>query len=256
MIAKTEPTLSTNQKSEQKDPVLKKEPVAKKEPVSKKESVPKKERNPVSKKESNQVSKNEPNPVLKTEPEPVSSKGGSKSDPKTESSPVPRNEPPIPAELPESILAEDSRHGLRRGRMIPCPLCGVEYAIASNLEKHIDRDHKDTSKPVRKRGAAPKKIPEVTPPKKMRKFRGDPFLEALRLSEETATVPITAETTEGGTEGVAEGGVGLTGEVERRKLTEYEIFQSLQLHAEKKQERRKVSCRECGKLIPPNNIKR
>ena len=26
--------------------------------------------------------------------------------------------------------------------MIPCPLCGVEYALASNLEKHIDRDHR------------------------------------------------------------------------------------------------------------------
>ena len=48
----------------------------------------------------------------------------------------------------------------------------------------------------------------------------------------------------------------ITPEVEPRKLTEYEIFQSLQLQAERKPERKKVSCEQCGKLVPPNNIKR
>merc|ERR1719481_772134 len=38
---------------------------------------------------------------------------------------------------------QEAKPSLRRGRMIPCPLCGTEYALASNLEKHIDRDHRE-----------------------------------------------------------------------------------------------------------------
>merc|ERR1712130_219378 len=41
----------------------------------------------------------------------------------------------------ESVEYHEGRPSLRRGKMIPCPLCGVEYAIASNLQKHIDKDH-------------------------------------------------------------------------------------------------------------------
>merc|ERR1712098_807395 len=41
----------------------------------------------------------------------------------------------------ESDEYHEGRPSLRRGKMIPCPLCGVEYAIASNLQKHIDKDH-------------------------------------------------------------------------------------------------------------------
>merc|ERR1712083_832149 len=40
-------------------------------------------------------------------------------------------------------IFQDAKPSLRRGKMIPCPLCGVEYALASNLEKHIDRDHRE-----------------------------------------------------------------------------------------------------------------
>ena len=36
----------------------------------------------------------------------------------------------------------DGRPSLRKGnKMIPCPICGAEYAIADNLQKHIDKDH-------------------------------------------------------------------------------------------------------------------
>ena len=44
--------------------------------------------------------------------------------------------------------------GLRGGRgraVFTCPLCTTEFAILSNLEKHIDKDHKDIEKPTRKR---------------------------------------------------------------------------------------------------------
>ena len=91
---------------------------------------------------------------------------------------IPIFEPaPSSVETAEPILqnfisesADVGRLGRRRGRMIACPLCGVEYALASNLEKHIDKDHKDTSKPAKKRV---RKSSEMSPPKKMRKFRGD-----------------------------------------------------------------------------------
>merc|ERR1712129_84256 len=64
----------------------------------------------------------------------------------------------------ESLDVQEGRPSLRRGKMIPCPLCGKEYAIASNLQKHIDKDHsegddrshnkrksKDKADPVRKK---------------------------------------------------------------------------------------------------------
>merc|ERR1712080_539006 len=52
----------------------------------------------------------------------------------------------IPSMIADDFAREifqDAKPSLRRGKMIPCPLCGVEYALASNLEKHIDRDHRE-----------------------------------------------------------------------------------------------------------------
>merc|ERR1712037_630457 len=52
----------------------------------------------------------------------------------------------IPSMIADDFAQEifqDAKPSLRRGKMIPCPLCGVEYALASNLEKHIDRDHRE-----------------------------------------------------------------------------------------------------------------
>ena len=87
---------------------------------------------------------------------------------------------------------DESRRS-RRGKMLSCPLCGAEYAIASNLEKHIDRDHAEPPPPrqSKKRGAA-RKAPtaaEVTPPKKVRKFRSDTWTDVTAEAAET-TSPI------------------------------------------------------------------
>ena len=92
-----------------------------------------------------------------------------------------------------SDTLDDSRRS-RRGKMLACPLCGAEYAIASNLEKHIDRDHAEPAKPAKKRGAARKPPPDVTPPKKVRKFRSDNWTEVP--VEETSPVLITPDISE------------------------------------------------------------
>merc|ERR1711997_156280 len=61
----------------------------------------------------------------------------------------------IPSMIADDFAQEifqDAKPSLRRGKMIPCPLCGVEYALASNLERHIDRDHREEGREEETRG--------------------------------------------------------------------------------------------------------
>jgi len=149
-------------------------------------------------------------------------------------------EPPkVPVEVnPKEILnpvnseSRASKHSLRKGKMIPCPLCGVEYAIASNLEKHIDQDHReDGSKP---RG---------------RKRKIDHIEKSIPITKTPVFVPV-----EGGDPAPTVGPI--TSNIDSvLKPTEYEIFQSLSVQVPKTV-RKRVECPECGIMIPPNTIKR
>jgi len=140
--------------------------------------------------------------------------------------------------------------GLRGGRgraVFSCPLCTTEFAILSNLEKHIDKDHKDIEKPTRKRRSVTmkKSSPDFSsvsssPPKRSRKFTGEGSKpDDSTVSDTNSSIDTSMDTST---------------DADNRKLTEYEIFQSLQLKT--KNERRKMTCTECGLQIPPNNMKR
>lgn len=177
----------------------------------------------------------------------------------------------------ESFDVQEGRPSLRRGKMIPCPLCGVEYAIASNLQKHIDKEHsegddrshnkrksKEKADPVRKKkkyddddnsdadanrsdiyedpSPGPSGVKKDKPTR--RSDEVDNILEKSRTSNMEVDLdnPVTPASKEK--------------ENEEDKLTEYEIFQKLQLKEPSKTGKKKIECKECGLYLPTNTIKR
>ena len=173
----------------------------------------------------------------------------------------------------EIVEYHDARPSLRRGKMIPCPICGVEYAIASNLQKHIEKDHfgetergyykrkskeKDKSEPAKKK----KKVVEV----KHNEDDDDDFLEDLRPVIDNTTAEEKFDSLFGSPEPIAKvvkkvdknkksEEKGAEADDEDEKLTEYEIFQKLQLK-ESKSLKKKTECKVCGMMLPVNTIKR
>lgn len=153
-----------------------------------------------------------------------------------EKSSIPAEPPKVPQESnPQEILnpvkpesRAASKHSLRKGKMIPCPLCGVEYAIASNLEKHIDQDHREDGSKPRGRKRKIDHIEKSIPIPEAPVYVGDPTLNVAPITSNLEPV---------------------------LKPTEYEIFQSLSVQVPKTV-RKRVECPECGIMIPPNTIKR
>ncbi len=140
------------------------------------------------------------------------------------------SDPPGSAEMP----SDRGGRGPSRGRrLLACPLCGAEYALATTLEKHIDRDHKEENAPAPggRRTKRASRSADRSPTKKRK-----------TASSEGLAASITS----------ADGGSSVAESVDRPKLTEYEIFQSLQLPADRKT----VACTLCGQLMPPNTLKR
>merc|ERR1712012_1503058 len=159
----------------------------------------------------------------------------------------------IPSMIADDFAQEmyqDAKPSLRRGKMIPCPLCGVEYALASNLEKHIDRDHREEGADDEGRGRRKRRGASSAVVKKRK-----------RKSEEEEDVIVkkskTEETEESSTSPVVQTKDSEVPKEEESedKLTEYEIFQKLQMK-EQKADRKRVECTECGLRIPTNTIKR
>ena len=125
--------------------------------------------------------------------------------------------------------------------MIPCPLCGVEYALASNLEKHIDRDHREEGREEEIRGRRKRRgTGSEGPKKKKRKDEKEVPVGNLTSEVGEASQPVlqSPEPTVEILEKVDE--KTFTEEGEEDKLTEYEIFQKLQMK-EQKTDRKRVS---------------
>ena len=202
-------------------------------------------------------------PVRDEEPTPV--KKIQKTNPKREKEP-PKEE------------YHDGRPSLRKGKMIPCPICGAEYAIANTLQNHIDKDHFGETDRVFLKRVKPKETKEkekTEPAKKKKKgtnavktFEDDEDEDDLfgdtRPSRDNSTAEekfdsLMASSSTTTTKKVKE---PLKKEEEEdedeeeEKLTEYEIFQKLQLKETSKSLKKKVECTECGKQLPPNTIKR
>merc|ERR1711915_147546 len=162
--------------------------------------------------------------------------------------------------LPSASDTHEGRLSLRRGKMIPCPLCGAEYAIASNLQKHIDKDHSEGEEKSNKRKSRDKSEPV----KKKKKLVND---EEEDLDNREQGLP-SKETETKKSDNILESSrtsmmeVDLDNPVlpgdkdENSKLTEYEIFQKLQLKEPSKSGKKKVECKECGLFLPTNTIKR
>jgi len=164
----------------------------------------------------------------------------------------------IPSMIADDFAQEvfkDAKPSLRRGKMIPCPLCGVEYALASNLEKHIDRDHREEGREEEIRGRRKRRgTGGEVPKKRKRKEENEVPVGNLTSEVEEASQPVlqSPEPTVEILEKVDETTFTKEGE---DKLTEYEIFQKLQMK-EQKTDRKRVECSECGLHIPTNTIKR
>merc|ERR1719168_220567 len=137
--------------------------------------------------------------------------------------------------------------------MIPCPICGMEYAIADNLQKHIDKDHfGETDRVFLKRVKSKEtKEKEKTEPVKRKKKKDISSLASFDDDEDDLFVdlrPTIDNTT------AEEKFDSLMAESSRKrekspaeeKLTEYEIFQKLQLKETSKTEKKKVECKELG----------
>ena len=163
----------------------------------------------------------------------------------------------------EKVEYHDGRPSLRKGKMIPCPICGMEYAIADNLQKHIDKDHfGETDRVFLKRVKSKEtKEKEKTEPVKRKKKKDISSLASFDDDEDDLFVdlrPTIDNTT------AEEKFDSLMAESSRKrekspaeeKLTEYEIFQKLQLKETSKTEKKKVECKECGMMLPVNTIKR
>ena len=145
--------------------------------------------------------------------------------------------PPPAGGEPDVAAAATERGGRGRGRrLLACPLCGAEYALATTLEKHIDRDHREETPATGRRAKRPSRSTDRSPPKKR------------RTATPTAPPDAAASSTSAGNNNTS----AAAGEADRPKLTEYEIFQSLQLPADRKM----VACEVCGQLVPPNTLKR
>merc|ERR1719458_1576198 len=162
----------------------------------------------------------------------------------------------IPSMIADDFAQEifqDAKPSLRRGKMIPCPLCGVEYALASNLEKHIDRDHREEGAEDEGRGRRKRRGASAAISKKRKRKSEDEEDEGVKKSRTEAT----EEASLVAPPAVVEESVSQQAETEETedKLTEYEIFQKLQMK-EQKADRKRVECLECGLHIPTNTIKR
>ena len=169
----------------------------------------------------------------------------------------------------------DARPSLRKGnKMIPCPICGAEYAIADNLQKHIDKDHFGETDRVFLKRVKPKsesKEKEKSEPTRKKKKGSssltafddeeeDEFLGDSRPSLDTSTAEEKFDSLMASSSSKKEKKVEIKEdqdeEEESTKLTEYEIFQKLQLKESSKTEKKRVECSECGKMLPVNTIKR
>ena len=167
----------------------------------------------------------------------------------------------------------DGRPSLRGNKMIPCPICGSEYAIADNLQKHIDKDHFGETdrvflKRVKSKESKDKERPEASSKKKKKtsltsfEDEEDDFLGDSRPTLDTSTAEekfdsLLASSSSTKKEKKKEDNVeDEDDEEESTKLTEYEIFQKLQLKETSKTEKKRVECNECGKMLPVNTIKR
>ena len=172
----------------------------------------------------------------------------------------------------------DGRPSLRKGnKLIPCPICGAEYAIADNLQKHIDKDHFGETDRVFLKRVKPKsesKEKEKAEPMKKKKkgssslttfddeeedeFLGDsrPSLDTSTAEEKFDSLMASVSTSYKGKKVAIHENEDEDEEEESTKLTEYEIFQKLQLKESSKTEKKRVECSECGKMLPVNTIKR
>ena len=169
----------------------------------------------------------------------------------------------------------DGRPSLRKGnKMIPCPICGAEYAIADNLQKHIDKDHFGETDRVFMKRVKPKsesKEKEKAEPSRKKKkgssslttfddeedeFLGDsrPSLDTSTAEEKFDSLMASSSTAKKDKKVAIQ--EDQDEEEESTKLTEYEIFQKLQLKDSTKTEKKRVECSECGKMLPVNTIKR
>ena len=166
----------------------------------------------------------------------------------------------------EKVEYHDGRPSLRKGKMIPCPICGSEYAIADNLQKHIDKDHFGETDRVFLKRVKPKDVKEKEKTEPSRKKKKISSLTSFDDDEDDLFVdlrpPIDKTTAEEKFDSLIAGSSSkerreLAPAVEEEeKLTEYEIFQKLQLKETSKTEKKKVECKECGMMLPVNTIKR
>ena len=165
----------------------------------------------------------------------------------------------------EAVKVEyhDARPSLRKGKMIPCPICGAEYAIADNLQKHIDKDHfGETDRVFLKRVKSKEtKEKEKTEPTKKKKKKNISSLTSFDDDEDDLFVDLrptldTSTAEEKFDSLMAESSRKREKSPAEEKLTEYEIFQKLQLKETSKTEKKKVECKECGMMLPVNTIKR
>ena len=162
----------------------------------------------------------------------------------------------------EKVEYHDARPSLRKGKMIPCPICGSEYAIADNLQKHIDKDHFGETDRVFLKRVKPKDTKEkekIDPPRKKKKISS---VTAVEEDEDDLFVDLRPTIDNTTAEEKFDSLIAGSFKKEREKspaeekLTEYEIFQKLQLKETSKTEKKKVECKECGMMLPVNTIKR
>ena len=190
--------------------------------------------------------------------------------------PTSKKSPEEPVGVKEKVPEEpkeqyhDGRPSLRKGKMIPCPICGAEYAIADNLQKHIDKDHFGETDRVFLKRVKPKDNKEkdkAEPARKKKKMNSltnfedddDDLLGDSRpvVDNKTAEEKFDSLIASGSSSSSRKDKHGdREPSPDREKLTEYEIFQKLQL-AIKPKEKKKVECSlGCGKSFPVNTIKR
>ena len=165
----------------------------------------------------------------------------------------------------EKVEYHDARPSLRKGKMLPCPICGSEYAIADNLQKHIDKDHFGETDRVFLKRVKPKDTKEKEKTEPSRKKKKISNLTSFDDDEDDLFVDLRPTIDKTTAEEKFDSLIAGSSSKERRepeapveeeKLTEYEIFQKLQLKETSKTEKKKVECKECGMMLPVNTIKR
>ena len=189
-------------------------------------------------------------------------------EPEVKAEEVKEEKPPPVKQKPgrsEKVEYHDGRPSLRKGKMIPCPICGAEYAIADNLQKHIDKDHFGETDRVFLKRVKSKDVKEKEKTEPSRKKKKISNLTSFDDDEDDLFVdlrpPIDKTTAEEKFDSLIAGSSSKERRekspvVEETKLTEYEIFQKLQLKETSKTEKKKVECKECGMMLPVNTIKR